>query len=158
LRDARRVLARLRNWWRSAGEAKPIIDGLHVLSPLLLPFPYSRVAHFFNSKALLRRIRHWMRRRGDGPLIVFTFLPTPLVHAIIRQLDPTLVVYYCIDRLSESSHGARKLRGPEEKLIADADLVLTTSEELHSTALRHTSRVAMIPCGVRCQEFEQAKA
>jgi glycosyltransferase involved in cell wall biosynthesis len=156
--DASRLVARLKAWWRSAGEAKPVLDGLDVLSPLLLPFPYSRVAGHFNSAVLLRRILRWIRRRDGGSLIVFTFLPTPLVHAIIHDLDPTLVVYYCIDRLSESSPGARKLRGPEEKLIAGADLVLTTSEDLRSMARQHTPRVEMLSCGVRCREFEQAKA
>jgi glycosyltransferase involved in cell wall biosynthesis len=157
LRDASRLVARLKNWWRAAGGAKPVVDGLDVLSPLLLPFPYSRLARRLNAAALLRIVRRWIGRKNDAPLIVFTFLPTPLVHAIIRDLDPTLVVYYCIDRLSESSPGARKLREPEEALIAEADLVLTTSRELHAAAARLTPRVEMMPCGVRCREFEDAK-
>ena len=158
LRDASRLIARLKNWWRASGGAKPVVDGLDVLSPLLLPFPYSRLARRLNAAALLRIVRRWIGRKDDAPLIVFTFLPTPLVHAIIRDLDPTMVVYYCIDRLSESSPGARKLRGPEETLMAEADLVLTTSSELHAAAARLTSRVEMLPCGVRCREFEDAKA
>jgi hypothetical protein len=107
LRDASRLLARFKNWWRSAGEANRVVDGVDALSPVLLPLPYSRVARLFNSTVLLRSVRRWMRKRdvNGGPLIVFTFLPTPLVHAIIHDLDPALVVYYCIDRLSESSPG-----------------------------------------------------
>jgi len=155
LRDAARLLARIRNWWHGA---KPIGDRLTVLSPLLLPFPYSRLARRLNAAVLLRVVRRWIGRDDGAPLIVFTFLPTPLVHAMIRDLDPALVVYYCIDRLSASSPGARKLRGPEEKLIAEAGLVLTTSGELHAAAARLTTRVEMLPCGVRCAEFEDAKA
>lgn len=157
LRDASRLAARLRNWWRASGGAKPVVPGLDVLSPLLLPLPYSRLAGRLNAAALLRNVRRWIGRRDGAPLIVFTFLPTPLVHALIRALRPTLVVYYCIDRLSESSPGARKLRGPEEKLMAEADLVLTTSDELHNAAARLTTHVAMLPCGVRCSEFEDAR-
>src|SRR5205814_574355 len=48
--------------------------------------------------------------------------------------------------------------GPEEALMAEADLVLTTSRELHAAAARLTTRVEMMPCGVRCREFEDAKA
>jgi len=155
LRDASRLVARLRNWWRGM---KPVGNGVNVLSPLLLPFPYSPLARRLNAAALLRVVRRWIGKRDGAPLIVFTFLPTPLVHAIIRDLDPALTVYYCIDRLSESSPGARKLRGPEEKLIAGAGLVLTTSSELHAAAARLTPRVEMLPCGVRCREFEEAKA
>ena len=157
LRDLKRLLARLRNWWRASGHAKPVVKDLDVLSPLLLPFPYSRVARRLNAMALLRNVRRWIGARDGGPLIVFTFLPTPLVHSLIRALRPTLVVYYCIDRLSESSPDARPLREPEEALIAEADLVLTTSAELHEAARQLTTRVAMLPCGVRCSEFEDAR-
>ncbi|HEV2720908.1 MAG TPA: glycosyltransferase [Thermoanaerobaculia bacterium] len=156
LRDAARLLARLRNWSRAAGGAKPLIKGLDVLSPLLLPFPYSRVAGRLNASVLLRKVRRWIGARDGHPLIVYTFLPTPLAHAIIRDLDPSLVVYYCIDRLSESSPQARQLRGPEEKLIAEAGLVLTSSEELYAAAAKLTPRVERLPCGVRCREFEDA--
>lgn len=156
LRDLKRLLARLRNWWRAVGGAKPVVPRLDVHSPLLLPFPYSRLARRLNAAALLRVVRRWIGARNSTPLIVFTFLPTPLVHALIEALHPTLVVYYCADRLSESSPGARKLRGPEEMLIAGADLVLTTSEQLHSAAKQLTPRVAMLPSGVRSSVFEDA--
>jgi glycosyltransferase involved in cell wall biosynthesis len=157
LRDCKRLLARLCNWWRASGRAKPVVEHLDVLSPLLLPFPYSRLARRLNAMALLRTVRRWIGRRDGGPLIVFTFLPTPLVHALIGALRPELVVYYCIDRLSESSPDARQLRGPEETLMAEADLVLTTSEELHAAARQLTPRAAMLPCGVRCSVFEDAR-
>ena len=68
LRDAPRLMARLRNWWRAAGGAKPIVDGLDVLSPLLLPFPYSRLARRLNAAALLRIVRRWIGRKDDAPL------------------------------------------------------------------------------------------
>ena len=159
LRDAKRLAARLRNWWRAGGGAKPAGAGLDVLSPLLLPFPYSRLARALNAAALLRFVRRWIAKDGrDAPLIVYTFLPTPLVHALIGALGPDLVVYYCIDRLSESSPGARPLREPEEELIAGADLVLTSSGKLYDAAAQLTPRVEMLPCGVRCREFEDARA
>ncbi|HEY6141461.1 MAG TPA: glycosyltransferase [Thermoanaerobaculia bacterium] len=157
LRDLKRLLARLRNWWRAVGGAKPVIERLDVHSPLLLPFPYSRLARRLNAAALLRVVRRWIGVRDAAPLIVFTFLPTPLVHALIEALHPTLVVYYCADRLSESSPGARKLRVPEETLIAGADLVLTTSQQLHAAAKQLNPRVAMLPSGVRSSVFEDAR-
>jgi glycosyltransferase involved in cell wall biosynthesis len=157
LRDASRLWARLANWWRARGGVEPAAGDVDVFSPLLLPFPYSPLARLINTIALLRVIRRWIGRGSSGPLIVFTFLPTPLVHALIRRLRPALVVYYCIDRLAESSPPARKLRGAEDKLIAEADLVLTTSDELRSSAARLTTRVEMLPCGVRSLQFEQAR-
>ena len=158
LRDAKRLAARLRNWWLASGGTKHLATQLDVHSPLLLPFPYSRLAGVLNAAALLRFVRRWLGKRGGGSLILYTFLPTPLVHALIRALEPDLVVYYCIDRLSASSPGARPLRAPEEMLMAQADLVLTSSRELYDSAAQLTTRVEMLPCGVRCAEFEDARA
>jgi glycosyltransferase involved in cell wall biosynthesis len=132
------------------------VSGIDVFSPLLLPIPYSRAAVFFNTRLLVRAIRAWL---GDsnGPLIVFTFLPTPLVRAVINALNPALVIYYCVDCLAESSPGARKVMYSERKLMAEADLVMVTSSVLYETAAKVTSRVEMVASGVRVEEFECAR-
>ena len=81
LRDASRLWSRFRNWWRARGNPKRVASGIDVCSPLLLPFPYSRAAVFMNTRALVRAIRAWLGD-GGGPLIVITFLPTPLARDI----------------------------------------------------------------------------
>ena len=156
-RDLGRLRIRFANWWRSRGRAKPAGNGVDVFSPLLLPFPYSDLAGRINAAVLLRVIRRWLRDRGEGPLIIITFLPTPLVRAVIRGLDPALVVYYCIDRLAESSPGARKLRASEPRLLAEADLVLVSSTGLRSAAALVAPRVELLPTGVRFEAFERAR-
>ena len=42
LRDAARLVARLRAWWHARGRVKPASGGVDVWSPLLVPLPYSR--------------------------------------------------------------------------------------------------------------------
>ncbi len=157
LRDASRIRARFTNWRRADGGIKMVTEGLHVYSPLLLPLPYSRVAGFINVRVLLRAVRRWLAGNGSGPLVVITFLPTPLVRDVIGALDPELVVYYCADRFAESSPGARKLRSSESAFFAEADLVLTTSSGLRATAAEIASRVELLPCGVRSGEFARAR-
>ncbi len=157
LRDVTRLWARFANWLRASGAPRHTNAGLDVLSPLLLPFPYSSLARRINAPLLLHKVRRWIGKRDAGPLILFTFLPTPLVHSLVTGLDPDLVVYYCIDRLAESSPQASRLRVPEEELLTTAGLVLTTSEDLHERALAFTSRVEALPCGVRCRDFEEAR-
>jgi glycosyltransferase involved in cell wall biosynthesis len=157
-RDLSRVWSRLTNWWRSHGDVRPELEGIDVLSPLLLPMPYSRMATAINRRILLRAIRRWLARvRGDGPLIVITFLPTPLVLDTIHGLRPSLAVYYCIDNLSESSPEARKVVASEAKLFAEADLVMVTSRELYEMAKPLASHLESLVSGVRCDEFAAAR-
>jgi glycosyltransferase involved in cell wall biosynthesis len=156
-KDASRLRARFRNWRRTGGGVRTASHGVDVHSPLLLPFPYARAAVAVSARLLLRTARKWLLGDPGRPLIVITFLPTPLARAVIRGLQPDLAVYYCADRLTETSAEARKLRHSEPQLLAEADLVLTTSHGLQATAATVAKRVELLPCGVRASEFEQAR-
>jgi glycosyltransferase involved in cell wall biosynthesis len=156
LRDAARLWSRLLHWWRARGGVRSVAPGIDVLSPVLLPFPYSRLAVRLNTGILLRSLRAWLGDDG-GPLIVITFLPTPLAREVIAALDPALVVYYCIDRFAESSVSARRVADSERKLFAEAGLVLVTSDVLYELAAAVSSNVSVIASGVRAREFEGAR-
>jgi hypothetical protein len=59
--DLQRVISRLRNWLRSTRgftEARP---GLTLFSPLLLPFPYSKLCLLINRFLLYRALSKWMK-------------------------------------------------------------------------------------------------
>jgi glycosyltransferase involved in cell wall biosynthesis len=157
IRDAARLRDRFRNWLRARGGVKPAIEHLDVLSPVLLPFPYARPAVAINERLLTRTIRRWTRSTEAKPLIVITFLPTPLARAVIRSLKPDLAVYYCADRLVETSAQAAKLQQSEPLLVAEADLVLTTSHGLQKTAVSIARRVEYLQCGVRSAAFARAR-
>ena len=156
LRDAWRLWARARNWWRSRGRARPVAGGVHVLSPVLVPYPYSPAAQRVNSRILCRAIRAWA---GDapGPLVVLTFAPTPLARLVIRALRPELVVYYCADLISAASPATRPVWPSERALLAEADLVLTTSHSLQEMAARATPRARLLEGGVHAEDFVRAR-
>jgi glycosyltransferase involved in cell wall biosynthesis len=156
MRDASRLWSRFRNWCSACGGVKGVAGGVDVLSPLLLPFPYSRGAVFMNTLVLVQAVRTWLGR-GSGPLIIITFLPTPLSRSVINALSPTLVIYYCLDRLSESSPGALKVAHSERILLAEADLVMVTSGVLYEKAAEVTSRVELLASGVNVEKFESAR-
>ena len=156
-RDASRLRTRLGNWWRAGGRVRPIADRLDLCSPVILPFPYSRLACRFNSEVLLRVVRRWVGERTGHPVIFMTFLPTLLARAIASGLDPSLVIYYCADRLPESSPGARHLLGPERALLADADVVFTSSSGLLNTASEYAQRAVLLTSGVRFHDFQRAR-
>lgn len=156
LNDAPRLWSRFCNWWRARGGVNRVASGIDILSPLLLPLPYSRAALLMNTRVLVRAIRSWLGN-GGGPLIMITFLPTPLARALISELGPTLVVYYCIDRLAESSPGARRVVHSERQLFTEADLVMVTSDVLYKRAVELTSRVHLLASGVRVEQFDRAR-
>ena len=149
MRDLPRVRQRIRNWWRGTKGFREERPNLFVYSPLLLPLPYSRVARWLNRFLLLRALRRWMRVTGFYRPIVWTFLPTPLALDVIRDLDPQLTVYYCID--------ARRIVPSEKRLFKEADLVFVTSEKLRERAARFNTRVHLFPFGVSLERFERVR-
>jgi glycosyltransferase involved in cell wall biosynthesis len=157
IKDAARLRDRLKHWSRAKGGVTVAPNVPDILSPLLLPFPYARAAVALNERLLLRAIRRWMPARDAWPLIVITFLPTPLARAVIHRLQPDLIVYYSADRLTETSVQAGKLRESEPLLLAEADLVLTSSHGLQRTAAAIARRVEYFPSGVQAGEFERAR-
>ena len=157
VRDLARVRSRVRNWWRGTKGFREERHNLFVFSPVVLPFPYSRVARWINQTVMLRALRRWMRATEFHSPIVWTFLPTPLARALARELNPRLVIYYCIDDLASSSHAARKITKSEDQLLRDADLVFVTSERLRQRAAQFSNHVHVFPFGVNYETFERAR-
>jgi glycosyltransferase involved in cell wall biosynthesis len=154
LRDLPRLRHRLRRWRRGIPEEQ---RDLYVYSPLILPLPYSRLACSINHRIVARAIRRWIRRVSSSRPLLWTFLPTPLVHELIRDLDPELTVYYCVDDLPSSSPGARRLVPSDTELLRTADLVFVTSEKLRARAARVRDEVHLFPFGVDYDTFERIR-
>lgn len=158
VRDLPRLRQRLQNWWRGTKGFRHERDNLFVFSPVLLPFPYSRIVRRINRVLLLRSVRRWMGAAGFDQPIVWTFLPTPLVREAIADLEPLVSVYYCIDDFASSSKAARRIESSEQQLFRDVDLVFVTAEKLRERAARFSDRVHLFPFGVSLQKFESARA
>ena len=95
--------------------------------------------------------------RQHAPPIVWTYLPTPLVHALAARLSPALLIYYCVDDLPASSDLARAVIPSENEMFRKADLVFVTSQRLREKALRHRSTVQVFPPGVAHERFAAAR-
>ena len=157
VRDLPRVRQRIRNWWRGTKGFREERPNLFVYSPLVFPFPYSRFARWANRFLLMRSLRRWMRATGFHRPIAWTFLPTPLALDLLRDLDPQLTIYYCIDDLASSSLSARRIVPSEQRLFREADLVFVTSEALRTRAAQFSNRVHLFPFGVSFDRFDQVR-
>ena len=153
VRDIGRLQQRVSNWWRGTKGFRRERENLFVFSPIVLPFPYSPIVRRINRSLVTRAITRWMRATGFGRPVVWTFLPTPLVRDVIRDLDPAVSIYYCIDDFASSSPQARKITRSESQLCAEADLVFVTSEKLRQKAAQHSAQVSLFPFGVSLEKF-----
>jgi len=156
LRDLPRLARRVRSW-RSGQRGRPPGPGIRVLSPLALPFPYSRLAVRVNQVLLGRLLRGPLREAPAGRPIVWTFLPTPIVTRMLPALDPRLVVYHSCDDFVSSSAAAAPIAASEELLLRAADVVIATSTRLAARARQFNADVHLIPAGVAFERFERVR-
>ncbi len=154
LKDLSRLGARLANWRRNVGGIRKIRERLWVCSPVIFPFPYSRLAGTINRFLLYRTIREWLRLVGSKNPILWTFLPTRITLDLMDVLDPELVVYYCIADF-EKVGPSRKVRKAQQALLRRTDVVFAQGELLAQRCRPFVSNVSIFPFGVRPELFER---
>ena len=157
LRDLTRLGQRLHNHLASSHGFRAERPNLVVYSPLGVPLPHSRAARLANRTLVVRPIRQWLRKAGWPRPIVWTFLPTALTEDLIRAVDASLTVYYCIDDLPASSPGAQKLAANEMALMRSSDLVFVTTAGLRQRAASVRDDVHLFPSGVDYPLFERVR-
>ncbi|HSZ14899.1 MAG TPA: glycosyltransferase [Solirubrobacteraceae bacterium] len=133
-RDLARIARRLRR-----GVAPPrAVDGLHVLSPLVLPFHRSGLVRALNARLLPALVRRAVRRLGFDAPILWAYVPQ--AEALIGALQPSLVVYHCVDDIAAHERiDTASFRAAEQRFAARADLVLASAPAL-AERLRSISR------------------
>ena len=153
-RDLPRLGRRLANWKNTLGGIRQVEKHLWVCSPVIVPFPYSRIAGWVNRHLLYRTIRAWSRLVGSKRSILWSFLPTRITLDLIDELDPELVAYYCIADFEELGP-PRKVRRSEDALLKRADVVFAQGETLGGRCRKRNGNVHIFPFGVRSELFER---
>jgi glycosyltransferase involved in cell wall biosynthesis len=129
---ARRDLTRIRRRLRRGLAPPRAVDGLHVRSPLVLPFHRYRAVRALNRRLLPALVRRAVRRLGFGPgPILWAYVPQAEV--LLQALAPELVVYHCVDDMAaQAGIDAGSFRAAERRFAARADLVLASAPGLAS--------------------------
>jgi glycosyltransferase involved in cell wall biosynthesis len=124
-RDVARILRRLRR-----GLAPPrAADGLHVLSPLVLPLHSLGAVRALNRRLLRAQVRRAARRLGMAQPILWAYVPQ--AEALFEALRPQLVVYHCVDDIAaQAGIDGASFRAAEERFVRRADLVLASAPAL----------------------------
>lgn len=124
-RDLSRILRRARRGLSGPRAA----DGLHVLSPLVLPFHRYGVVRALNGWLLGRLVGRAARRLGLRRPILWGYVPQ--AEALVDVLDPSLVVYHCVDDIAAQERiDTASFRAAEDRFAARADLVLASAAAL----------------------------
>lgn len=157
IRDISRIKNRIKNWFRGIKGIREERANLYIFSPLVLPFPYSRIAKWINHNLILSILNRWARVMDFTDPIIWTFLPTPLSLDIIESLVNKIAIYYCIDNFSFSSVSAKKVKRSEEKLLRKIDLVFATSRGIYDYCSKYNKKVYNFPFAVNFSEFENVR-
>jgi glycosyltransferase involved in cell wall biosynthesis len=133
-RDVRRIARRLLRGLRGPRQA----DGLHVLSPLVLPLHGNPLARRVNAWLLPGLVRRAMRRLGMRAPILWAYVPQ--AEALLEALHPDIVVYHCVDDIAaQPGIDGPSFRASETRFVEHADLVLASAPGL-AERLRTISR------------------
>jgi glycosyltransferase involved in cell wall biosynthesis len=124
-RDVKRIARRFRR-----GLAPPrSIDGLHTLSPLVLPFHSSRLVRALNARILPALVKRAALKLGLKRPILWGYVPQ--AELLIETLDPSLIVYHCVDDVSAHERiDSDSFLAAERRFAARADLVLASAPKL----------------------------
>lgn len=152
-RDLKRILRRLR---RGLAPARPV-DGLHVISPLVLPFHRHRIVRELNRRLLPALVRRATRRLGLERPILWAYVPQAEV--LVDALGPSLVVYHCVDDIAAQERiDTASFRAAEARFAARADLVLASAPALAEKLRTASNNVLYAPNVADTELFSRALA
>ncbi len=124
-RDLRRIARRLRTGLQGPRRS----DGLDVLSPLVLPLHGNAAAEALNRRLLPALVSRAARKIGMREPWLWSYVPQAEV--LLGALEPSLVVYHCVDDISAHERiDTASFRAAEERFAGRADLVLASAPEL----------------------------
>ncbi|MBM4419976.1 MAG: glycosyltransferase family 1 protein, partial [Chloroflexi bacterium] len=149
--DSRRVLARFRNWRAApSGSERAGVEGLTILSPLVLPFQWSPIARAINRWLFADGLPRRMERAGLHRPVLWTFLPNQLVLDSFRAFRGTrsLAIYYCVADFEPVTDDPQALRQAEDELLHEVDIVFAGGRVLEARLAGRHPRVLRAPFSV----------
>lgn len=157
--DLPRIAKRLRNRLRAGSRSlRSPIPNLYVYSPLALPFQEPAWVRRVNGWALSKSLRSLLQRLGFLQPILWTFYATQTVLDLIETINYRLLIYDCIDEISNNPKGvATGYRCLERQLVVRTDLVFTSSAALARERKALNPHVYHVPPGVHPERFARAE-
>ena len=157
LHDVGRVARRFSHWAGSVfdGGVRQVSPDLYVCSPLILPPFGSSIRHQLNRRLLLPLVLRAVRSLRFDPDIIWTFLPTDTVAALVRMLSKPrgVVVYYCIADFAELSPHRDEMLKSERSIVEMSDVIFAQGPRLAERCSHGGKKVEIFPFGVTLNRF-----
>jgi glycosyltransferase involved in cell wall biosynthesis len=159
VRDAARVAFRLKRWASAlkSGGVREVAPNIYVCSPLVLPPFGSRLSRALNRRVFLRLVRRTARGLGMRRPLVWTYLPNDTTLDLIRSLERSGLVYYCVADFAQLTPNAERLRAAERELISMSDIVFTQCTALSNLCAPLNANTHVFPFGVNIDAFPLAE-
>ena len=155
LNDMMRIKKRVVNWFKSTKGFRKEAENIFIFSPVVLPFPYSKLASWINKRLLIEPLKRWIKATSFRDPIIWTFLPTSLALDIINEIyDKKLLVYYNIADFNALTDKPKKLKMSEEALIKKCDVVFAQGKAIADKCRKLNPNVHIFPFGVNTKVFE----
>jgi glycosyltransferase involved in cell wall biosynthesis len=152
---ARRDLARIARRLRSGFEGPRAADGLHVLSPLVVPMHRFAAVRALNGRLLPALVQRATHRLGFENVILWAYVPQAEV--LLDVLKPSVVVYHCVDDMAaQPGIDAASFRASERRFATRADLVLASAPALASRLREVAPNVVDAPNVADTEAFARA--
>ena len=139
-RDLRRMARRVE---RAAAGARAV-DGLHVLSPLVIPIHDRPRIRSLNAGLLRAQVGRAAHSLGFERPLLWSYVPQ--ADWLVETLEPSAIVYHCVDDIAaQKGVAAAAFREAEAHFAAQADLVLASAPALAERMRTLNGRVFYAP-------------
>ncbi len=139
-RDLRRIVRRIR---RSLGGPR-VRNGVHVLSPLVLPLHSNALVRRLNAGLLRWQVRRAARGLRFSDPILWGYVPQAEV--LLDALSPGQVIYHCVDDIAaQAGIDEVSFSAAEQRFAARSDLVIASAPALAERMRALTSHVLYAP-------------
>ena len=148
--DYKRVFLKFKDRFNTVSGVENVFNRLSVLTPLLFPFPYTKLFIIINSYFLTKKINKWIDKTSFNNPIIITFLPTPVIHRFLdlNKNKFSMLIYYCANHMSEGTKESLPLKEWENKMFSRADMIFSISENITKRSLIYNEEVHFFPPGV----------
>lgn len=154
--DFPRIFQRIKNWYASSAGFRKLEKNISIFSPIIIPFPYSKIAKNINSLFFNRILRYWINKNRFSNIVYITFLATPLVNDFIEDSNSILKIYYSSDN-HETASKNKNFLSLELNIVETSNLVFTTSQKLYEKFQDYNKDIYKIPAGVELDKFQITK-
>ncbi|MFH1129969.1 MAG: glycosyltransferase [Pseudomonadota bacterium] len=151
-RDLKKIVRKLKSF---VNGAKQVENNLWVYTPIVLPFPHSRLATVINHEILRTTISLLRRKLSMDEFQLWSFIPTASPY--VGKLGESVSVYYCTDEWSQFSQtDTKRIVEMEEELCRKVDVVFTTANSLKEKKGRLNPETHLASHGVDYAHFAKA--